>query len=280
MKVDERSTCGGQNGKISILSTLFYIVNFEMTKSKEHINVEAIKTCVDLAPQIDKRFIISEEKKQALKAAVVEKYNDLHKDFSPEIKKSKAKKKIPEKIKIAIIAAIISILIAGIAVNAFTDIFSLFFKDPREKLEWKDGESRRIGNYEMTISSELQQFDSIEELRSAIDVPIVCPGNNNERQIANIFYSPLKSDPAVFIDYTYNNVQINYTVYINCDRPTQEEVNSCEYERIETENNNSFFIMESEIGYQALARIGDNVYIISSGNKDDIIHFIKNVKEL
>ena len=278
--MDERSTKGNHANQIDILSTLFYIVNLEMTKPKESINMKVINKCVDLAPQIDSRFIVSEERKQAIKAAALDKYSKLHRDESFETTKEKSKKRISNKIKIAIIAAIISILIAGIAVYAFTDIFSLFFNDPREKLEWKDGESRRIDNYEMIISSELQQFDTIEDLKSVIDIPIICPEDNSERQINKILFSHLESAPAVIIDYTYNNVQINYTILINSTNPTQEEINTCDFERIETESNSTFFIMENKIGYQAIARIDDNVYIISSSNKDDIIQFIKNVKEL
>ena len=277
-----------------LIDTLFFIVNTEIAKPAKEINTKIVLSCVEAAGVLDTRFrytnnqrtefadlILNDKIKVKLKSFEAEQKGKIKRGTNEIKDKRFPIIKISKKVKIAIIAAIISILIAGIAVYAFTDIFSLFFNDPREKLEWKDGESRQIDNYEMIITSELQQFESIEELKSVIDVPIVCPeGNSEDFQITGIYYKPLKDKPVVYIDYTFNDVQINYAIRINTNNPSQEEINSYRYERIETRNNNLFFIMESEIGYQALARIGDNVYIISSGNKDDIIHFIKNVKEL
>lgn len=257
--------------KAEMLCTLFYISSAEMEKPEKEMKVPLILVCAEEAGRLDARFKPSEAERDEFAGSIARLAAD-----APAHRRRLSKRAI-----VILVAAAILLITALTVYAVITDVFSLFFNDPREMLEWKDGESRRIGNYEMIISSELQQFDTIEELKSVIDVPIICPDEYSENtKITGIYYRPLKDKPAVYIDYTFNNVQINYTIDINCDRPTQEEVNSYEYERIETENNNLFFIMESEIGYQALARIGDNVYTISSSNKDDIIHFIKNVKEL
>ena len=258
-----------------------------MLKPMDDMNTALIEKSIRAIQQIDKKAVPLNSKIQT----VIESIHSCSKDerFEEEgildpFKTDKNvynRKKLSNKIKIIIIAAIISALIAGIAVYAFTDIFSLFFNDPRDKLEWENGESRQIDNNEMIISSELLQFDSIEELKSVIDTPIICPDENSENvRITGIYYKSLKDRSVVYIDYSFNNVQINYAIHINSVNPTQEVIDAYEYERIETKNNNLFFMMELDTGYQGLARIGNNVYIITSDNKDDIIQFIRNEREL
>ena len=279
-KVDEHNNYERvDKNRFSIVSTLFYIVNREITKPASTMNIALIDKCVEFVPQFDSRFCVSEEQKQSVKNAALAEYRKNHCNDSTETKKKP--QRISKRVKVIIIAAIISILITGIAVYAFTDVFSLFFDDPREKLEWKNGESRRIDNYEMTISDAVEKYDSIDELINSVSYDFICPIElPKEYRITSILYKPLETDPTVFINYSCVDRQIIFQVLLDRESYNIEELDHFNYEKIKTQNNNTFFLMKGDEYYQGVAKIGYNVYFVCSENKADIIQFIKNVKEL
>ena len=257
--------------KAEMLCTLFYISSAEMEKPEKEMKVPLILACAEEAGRLDARFKPSEAERDEFAGSIARLAAD-----APAHRRRLSKRAI-----VILVAAAILLITALTAYAVITDVFSLFFNDPREKLEWKDGESRRIGNYEMIVSSASKNYSSVEELYNDIGSSVIIPTCFDEDYlIKEISLNNSKDYSEVYVDYLKDNIQVKLTVSINAERPYSNELISSSYERTETQNGNVFYVMENEDGYQGITRINNIVYTVSSNNKDNVIRFIKNIKEL
>ena len=254
------------NGK-NTLDVLFYIVNAEMARPEEEINSDLILSLTETAGELDGKYRPAAEERAGFISSV--------------INAEKPKRRRPKKALIIIAAALALLIIAGLAVYAFTDIFSLFFSDPRELLEWEEGESRRMGDYEMIMTPEVKKYDSTDELIRDVGGGFLCPSEPPDGyETEEIAFDPSESRREIIIRYVAGAKSVGYTVQLGREHPTKDELESSGFETTETRNGNIFCIMESEVGYQGIARIGENVYIVDAADKDDVIRFINNANGL
>ncbi|MBQ7500361.1 MAG: hypothetical protein IJT91_05670 [Clostridia bacterium] len=259
-----------------LLDVLFYISAEEMLKDEREINSRLILVCAKEAGEIDPRYASTERERAEFAASVIEKA-DLR---SAEGKKPRAGRLSKRTIAILIAAAVL-IVTALAAAAVATDVFGLFFKDPKEILEWEDGESRKIDGYEMIISSEGKEYSSVEELIRDFGDKFIIPSAPPEGyEVAEINYLALEARREITVKYINEGNTIQYTVMPDRERPTVHDLNSSGYETIETRGGNLFYLMESSVGYQAVARIGNEVYTVDSTDREDLIRFIKNSEEL
>lgn len=257
--------------KKDVLDTLFFISSAEASKRAGDVDVPLILKCAEEAGKLDTKYSYGAEERRAFIESL-----------RLREKTSKTRRgRFSRKAVVILVAAAILAVTALTAVAIATDLFGLFFDDPREMLEWKDGESRRIDDYEMVITSGGREYESIDQLVSEVGEWFICPRTlPDDYKTAVIYYFPSVHRREVCVKYLINGKEVQYTVQPGREHPTAEELSLSDYEKIVTRNGRSFYIMESTDGYQAVARIDDNVYIVDSENREDVIAFIKSVKEL
>ena len=260
--------------RADLLNVLFCVSAVEMTKAEEEINVPLLFRCADEAGALDKRYASSAEDRETFAESVMRRAAgepEKTSDTSPVKRTSK-------KVIAILIAAAILVITALAAVAISTDFFGLFVKDPRELLEWEDGESRRIGDDELIISSAYKEYVSVEELKNDFGDKYKFPKTPAEYGVTEIYCFSLENRCEITIKYEKNGVEIRYSVLPDREKPTSEELESSGYERVETRDGCPFYIMEAVEEYQGMARIGSDVYIVDSAGKNDIIEFIGSME--
>lgn len=260
----------------TIISTLIYIISFEMFKGPDRINTDTINTCTQFIQEIDPKYVVPDEKKESLKKKLHDEYHRIN-DCNDSDSKGKHHIKLSKKFKITIIAAVIAILLAGLTIYAFTDLFAMFFNDPKDILTWENGESRRINDVEMIVDESYETFDTILELKQFIDRDFICPCiSTKEYTIDNIFAYTIIDKLEIKINYEHNSKIIQYVVSFNSNIDVNTLKNSS---IVQTNKGTDFYLVELPNNYQADTIIDGNLYTIISTDKNELIDLIKKIKE-
>lgn len=260
-----------KTSKTDVLNTLFFVSASEMTKSEEKIDADLILSYAEEAARLDPRYKSNEAERAAFAASVIGRA-----ESAPAPRKRFTKKAI-----VILVAAAILVMTALAATAVATDMFGLFVKEPKELLEWEDGESRRVDDYEMTVSAGGKMYAATDDLIRDFGDRFIFPATPPEGyETSGIFYIPLENRREIVIVYEKAEKQIRYSVLIDRATPTDDELKNSDHEKTATQNGNTFYIMENVGGYQGIARIDGSVYIIDAAEKDELIGFIRTVKEL
>lgn len=263
----------------TIISTLIYIISFEMFKEPDRINTDTINTCTQFIQEIDPKYVVPDEKKDSLKKKLHDEYHRIN-DCNDSGFKEKHHIKLSKKLKITIIAAVVAILLAGLTIYAFTDWFSLFFNNPKDILNWKIGESRRIGDVEMTVNDGAKYYNSVEELVTAKTVDIAVPKDlPKEYSINSILSYQYGNSDIAEITYLHNGHELKYIVTFSYDKEYSEALSLSEYKRVIAGNNNIFYLMDSEGTFQADSFINGFLYTVTAENENEIILLLSYLKE-
>ncbi|MDD6264849.1 MAG: hypothetical protein PUB34_00870 [Clostridia bacterium] len=263
----------------TIISTLIYIISFEIFKGSDRINTDTINKCTHFIQELDNTYVVPEEKKETLKEKLHDEY---HRIYDCNVSESQGKHhiKLRKKLRITIIAAVVAILFAGLTVYAFTDWFSLFFNEPKDILTWKNGESRRIGNIEMTVNDGPEYYNSVEELITSKSVDIVLPKDlPKEYSMNSILSYQHKNTYIAEITYLHNGYEIKYIVTFSYDKEYEKLLSSSEYKHIIAGNNTIFYLMNSEIAFQADSFINGFLYTVTAENENEIFLLLSYLKE-
>ena len=260
------------------VSALFYIMNNEMAKPGDEMNVDLIEKCAEAIPQIDKRYAVSKEKTSAFVEKMMAVYDEKHKtsDNQPGNSPKITRKKLSKRLKIILVSAVIAILLSGIAVSSHFDILSLFSYDLKEFFLWKDGQTEAIGSNEIFVSSRTKTYKTFEEFENDNKVDISYPTGLSENfSIESITYIDADEKKYVIGKYKYDHYLIDFKVYLNSD---YMDKNDMQGEEIVSANGYKFIAAKSDNNQQATAYINGRWYVIVGNNKKAIITIIDHIK--
>lgn len=249
------------------VSTLFYIINREMFKPAEKMNIDLIDKCANIIPLIDERYAVKKEDKEAFVNKMLDIYNS---DYAcAEAVKpdgTKTHKKLTKKIKLILIASALAVILAGVSVLAELDLLSFTNK--------KSGESVVIGNEEYIYNNNVCKYNSFEELTDDLNIDIIYPkvlpsGYSVEMIVYNEY--GIKSDIASVFSDLNGNV-IRYVIYTDSDGWNYDGIEESSSEYIEKDGI-KYYLHEVYNYYQADAVIGGNGYSVI-GSIEQINDFI------
>ena len=256
------------------VSALFYIMNKEMAKPEDEMNVKLIEKCAESIPQIDNEYAVSEEQTKAFVEKMMAVYNEKHKsvDEQPHDSPKITRKKLSKRLKIILISAAIVIFLSGIAVSSHFDIFSFFVNDSKDYLSWDDGNFKSDGQNDILIKTEFDTYNSFDELikdkKISIKYPDDLPKNYNNTGIT--YYN--EEGGHITTNYTIGkNKYVTFNIYME-----KNEVEITDEQVII--NGYLYYLTSYDDNIQAASLIDNNYYLISSNNKKELLHFLKIIK--
>lgn len=254
----------------ALVSTLFYIINIEITKPIEKINMPLINMCTDRIEELDSRYVVPEEKKWELVHKLLDNCN-LNVVKSSDVIKPHFRMKV----KITIIAAVLALLVAGITICANNNEFKDFVDDIKEFFTWKNGETRTFGNTEVTFDNDFTKYDSFEELIEDKKVDILYPSIDSED--FDIVYLSYTNSKMPYIDSCmfFNGSKITLNIDLYEDESVYEEYKNSNFDILEY-NGYSFYVFDNGNAIQVVSFINGKCYTIV-GSMENIKILIENL---
>ena len=257
------------------VSALFYIMNKEMAKPEDEMNVELIEKCAESIPQINKEYAVSEEQTKAFVEKMMAVYHEKHKsvDEQPHNSPKITRKKLSKRLKIILISAAIVVLLSGLAVCSHFDIFSFFVNDSKDYLSWDDGKSEAVGNNDYVFKTDFDIFDSFDELINDKKISIKYPDNlpNSYNNVGITYYNLEQGD---FITTTYTIGKKRYICFNIYMEKNEVEITD---EQVII-NGYLYYLTSYDDNIQAASLIDNNYYLISSNNKKELLHFLEKIR--
>ncbi len=269
--------------KAEMLCTLFYISSAEMEKPKKEMKVPLILACAEEAGRLDARFKPSEAERDKFAGSIARLAAD-----APAHRRRLSKRAI-----VILVAAAILLITALTVYAVVTDLFDLFFNDPREMLEWENGESHRIGDNEMLVYTDVKEYSSISEVFEEEGLRFMFPHVGAEYSIEGISvtnHEPREPIKEVFVHY-YNSLSVKVSfkaeICVDGSIDLSKESNFSSYKEITGSSGKKYYYFPKPISendkMDQLSFILNGIYYSLSSHDvgvDVLIEFAESLSDI
>lgn len=263
-----------------LIAWLTQIINNELNKSDNQIDMDLILECSDYLDELQKENNFYTERDIQAKIAIIKKEveNSTSDNKTARIIRNKHSFSLRKKIVLAIAAAFIVTLLALTAVAHAQNYDSTW--EFIESYIYRARGASNCNNYEndsitITTTDQIMYFDNLDEWLSTENTSLLYPAvMPYEKQITSIYRSNLENgNYRIMLLFGETKTQIiiyNYLVSNYVGWTTAE---------VYTYENVTFYLLPRDEIYMASCQYGGYEYTITSDTRDSLIEIINNLKE-